>query len=70
MRVIGHARETWLKISPDRATSSYKIIPLEIELPEPEWPFESMGEILELAFADIVIEKADHPVLLKAMGRK
>jgi hypothetical protein len=36
----------------------------------PKWPTQSLGELIGLTFADRMIDRADHPALLRLIGAK
>jgi hypothetical protein len=38
--------------------------------PDPVWPSQSLGELIESAFANRIIMAADHPALLRLIGAK
>ena len=57
------AREKWVRISADMSLGAYRIYVAGGQLPEPEWPEESLGELLKIAFKSRYIDSFDHPVL-------
>ena len=38
--------------------------------PEPTWPTQSLGELIEKTFAGRMIDRDDHPALLRLIGAK
>jgi hypothetical protein len=38
--------------------------------PEPKWPTQSLGELIEKTFAGRMIDREDHPALLRLIGAK
>jgi hypothetical protein len=38
--------------------------------PDPKWPSRSLNDIIEITFAGRMIERADHPALLRLIGAK
>jgi hypothetical protein len=38
--------------------------------PPPNWPKQSLGELVEVTFKDRMIETADHPGLLRLVGAR
>jgi hypothetical protein len=38
--------------------------------PEPKWPTQSLGELIEKTFAGRMIDRDDHPALLRLIGAK
>ncbi|MBV8126258.1 MAG: hypothetical protein JO114_01180 [Planctomycetaceae bacterium] len=39
-------------------------------LPEPKWPTQSLDELINITFAGRMIERADHPALLRLIGAR
>ncbi len=62
------AREKWVRISADMSLGAYRIYVAGGQLPEPEWPEESLGELLKIAFKSRYIDSFDHPVLKRLRG--
>jgi hypothetical protein len=62
------ARDEWVRVVSNRRVGFYQIHVAVIDIPEPEWPDEPFGEILEIAFAGRVIESVDHPVIKSLRG--
>ncbi len=62
------AREKWVRISADMSLGAYRIYVAGGQLPEPEWPEESLGELLKIAFKSRFIDSFDHPVLKRLRG--
>ena len=38
--------------------------------PDPKWPTQSLGELIEKTFAGRMIDNAEHPALLRLIGAK
>ena len=38
--------------------------------PEPKWPIQSLAELIEKTFAGRIIDREDHPALLRLIGAK
>ena len=47
---------------------AYEIYEARGNLSDPEWPDESMDEIVRIAFRNSFIESYDHPVLRRLRG--
>ena len=68
------AKTLWTKTTSRKGegVESYKITfardPGSFE--EPNWPTQSLGELIVRAFAGRMIETADHPALLRKIGAK
>jgi hypothetical protein len=65
------AMKKWVRIEPNRQGSCYNIFEATGNIPEPEWPTDvTMVELIKRAFReDQIIKQADHPVILRLLGR-
>ena len=59
------AKTEWVRISTGTGCYDYYKAALAMSQvpPEPEWPSDSFGEILRLAFKNRVIDSMDHPIM-------
>ncbi len=64
------AREKWVRIFADMSLGAYRICVASGQLSEPEWPEESLGELLKIAFKSRYIDSFDHPVLKRLRGEE
>lgn len=62
------ATKQWIKVVSDRALGAYGVFEATGNLPEPEWPEVSFGELVRVAFKGRVISTLDHPVLRRLRG--
>ena len=63
------ARSKWIRLVANMANQSFDVYEAEADLPEPEWPSESMRDLLEIAFkGNGVIKDIDHPVIRGLRG--
>ena len=63
------ARDGWIRVTADMSLGAYRIFQATGELPDPEWPEESLGELLKIAFkGGKLIDSVDHPVLKRLRG--
>jgi hypothetical protein len=62
------AKQYWVRVAADMKLQAYQIYKAVGELPEPEWPNKSFGELLNIAFKNSIIESADHIVLRQLAG--
>ena len=62
------AKRRWVRVSANMSLGAYEIFEALGELSEPEWPEESMDEIVRIAFRNSFIESYDHPVLRRLRG--
>jgi hypothetical protein len=63
------AMRHWIRVLPNQNLGAYEIFQSERDFGEPEWPQESLRELLSIAFKNRRIDRADHPVLQKLRGR-
>ena len=62
------AKKNWVRISANMSLGAYEIYEALGNLSDPEWPDESMDEILRIAFRNSFIDSYDHPVLRRLRG--
>ncbi len=63
------ARDGWIRVTADMSLGAYRIFQATGDLPEPEWPEESLGELLKIAFkGGKLIDSVNHPVLQRLRG--
>ena len=63
------ARDGWIRVTADMSLGAYRIFQATGELPDPEWPQESLGELLKIAFkGGKLIDSVDHPILKRLRG--
>jgi hypothetical protein len=68
MEAADAAMENWVRLSSNMELGAYVIsMPLAV-LPEPKWPDADLTELLQIAFADQLIDTPDHPVLRRLRG--
>ena len=65
------AKHLWIKVKSNRAAGMYEAVKAQGELGDPEWPRgKNLRDFVELAFKGKVIDRPDHPVLLKMSGER
>ncbi|MFL5342053.1 MAG: hypothetical protein ACJ8F7_18060, partial [Gemmataceae bacterium] len=62
------AMKRWVRVQANMPLGAYDVCEAHGELPEPEWPDLSFGQILKIAFKDRIITTLDHAVLRKLRG--
>jgi hypothetical protein len=62
------ARRGWVRVAANMALGAYEVFQATGDLPEPEWPHTSLGELLRIAFKDRYVNALDHPVLRRLRG--
>ncbi len=62
------ARKEWVKMLSNNKAQQYYIRKAPTGYPNPDWPDESYGEILDKVFRDQMINSLDHPILLECIG--
>ena len=62
------AKKNWVRVSANMSLGAYEIYKPLGNLSDPEWPEESMDEIVRIAFRNSFIESQDHPVLRRLRG--
>ncbi|TWU67579.1 hypothetical protein V7x_31540 [Crateriforma conspicua] len=62
------ATKSWVRVQADMSAGSYAVFEATGNLPDPEWPELSMGELLKLAFKTRFIDSINHPFLQELFG--
>ena len=57
------AIDRWVRVTANMALGAYEIREAMGDLREPEWPAASFEEILQVAFRDHIVDRADHPLV-------
>ena len=68
MEAYEEAKKHWVRVSANMSLGAYEIFEALGNLSDPEWPEESMDEIVRIAFRNSFIESQDHPVLRRLRG--
>ena len=64
------AKHEWVRCVANMAEQQYVIFTAQGELPDPEFPRDSMETLLTLAFKGSLIESMDHPVIRELEGKE
>jgi hypothetical protein len=62
------AETRWVRVGANMAAGMYETFAANGDLPEPEWPELSFGDVLKLCFQGRFITSLDHPVLRALRG--
>jgi hypothetical protein len=62
------ANTAWVRITANMSLGAYELVEAKGDLPEPEWPENSFGEILRIAFKERFIDSLDHPLIRRLQG--
>jgi hypothetical protein len=62
------ATRKWIRLTANRSLGAYDIFESTGDLPEPEWPDDTLQEIVKIAFRGLIIETMDHPVIRRLRG--
>jgi len=65
----GRAVKRWVSLRPNMFLGAYEIFQGDETLSEPQWPDETIEEILDVAFRGRFIGDPEHPVLKRLQGR-
>lgn len=63
------AMTRWIRIKANMSLGAYEIFEATSKIPEPIWPDLSFDELCRIAFKDRLIDKADHAVVRRLLGR-
>ena len=62
------AKEHWINIIANMDLGCYDVRKALGDLPEPEWPTQTLEELLEIAFRGFIIDNQDHAVVKQLQG--
>lgn len=65
---VARSRNTWIRITANKAIGGYDIYEANAKLPEPIWPTESMDTLLDVAFRGRILNDPNHPVVVDLLG--
>lgn len=68
LEVRRHAETAWIRAVADMSLGGYRIYQAEGQLTDPVWPDKPFNELLEIAFANRVIDTPDHAVVRRLRG--
>jgi hypothetical protein len=62
------AMNQWVRIVPNMGLGAYELFEAQSPLSDPEWPSESLRDLLKIGFKGHIINGPDHPVMQKLAG--
>ena len=68
LEAVEHATRTWVRVAANQHLGAYELFEATGQLPEPEWPDLPFKELLRIAFRDRLIDRPDHPAVLRLRG--
>ena|SRR5271165_1164976 len=63
-----HAIEQWVRVKANKSLGAYETCVAAASYPDPEWPDVPFKELLRIGFRDRLIDRLDHPLVLKLRG--
>ena len=63
------AREQWVRVVSNKNISGYNVYTPLGAFPDPQWPDESLSDLLKIAFDGCIIESIDHPAIEHLRGK-
>lgn len=69
IRAIYAGETDWVRVEPNTTAGQYEIIKAQGDLGEPQWPEQSMNELVLECFKDRIIQDPSHPLILQLEGR-
>jgi hypothetical protein len=62
------AMKKWVRVTSNMSLGAYEIFEATGDIPEPVWPEFSFQELLKIGFRDRVVDRDDHPLVLRLQG--
>lgn len=69
LEAIRISETDWVRIESNMDAQQYNIILAANNLGEPQWPAQSMEELVQTVFAGRIIASEDHPLISQLQGR-
>jgi hypothetical protein len=68
LEAADEAKSRWVRVTSNMSLGAYEVSLAAGQVPEPDWPDNSMQEIIRIAFRDRMISDWSHPVLKRLRG--
>jgi hypothetical protein len=68
-RAIILAEESWVRVESDMEAGQYRTTLSKDDLGEPQWPEQTMDELIQDVFGNNIIDSEDHPYIRQIQGR-
>ena len=68
LEAADRAKTKWTRIAADMSLGAYRIWEAQGDLPEPEWPEQSLRDLLSIGFKGRYIDNLDHAALKRLRG--
>jgi hypothetical protein len=68
LQAAEEGKKLWVKMVGNRDLGGYEIFRAKGDLGEPQWPDRPFRDLIEIAFRDRLIDRADHPVIRELQG--
>ena len=68
-RAIQMAEEVWVRVEANMEAGQYECIVSREDLGPPQWPKQTMGDLVMDCFKGRIISEEDHPLILQLQGR-
>ena len=62
------AKKKWVRMTANMDLGAYEVFEAVADYGEPEWPAQSMWELLKIAFKNRLIQSVDHQIIQKLRG--
>ena len=66
---IKRAENTWIRIESNMDSKQYTIYEANGDLGDPDWPEQTMAELIDEIFENKIISSPDHPYIKQLQGR-
>ena len=68
MIAVEKAEDAWVRVVANQEAGGYDISQAAANIGEPEFPDMSFADMVKIAFQGRIVDRADHPVILKLRG--
>jgi hypothetical protein len=63
------AMAQWVRVKANMSLGAYEIYVAESVIADPVWPELTFSELLQIAFRDRLVDRLDHPVVKRLLGK-
>jgi hypothetical protein len=68
MEALEAGKDAWTRVKANRSAGEYERYEAPIGIPDPVWPTDDMRRLVSIAFRGRLIDKPDHPIVLRLRG--
>lgn len=63
------AMDRWVRVTANMSLGAYEIFGASANIPDPVWPDQTLEQLITTAFQTRLVDRADHPLVLRLHGK-